>query len=146
MLHLRFHTPGRGAASSTEPGPFFRIIGAVLCRGQKNEPLATWLKHWTVMDGEFARAEWSEAVMVYFEDNAGRASAAFGPFEGFHVVDGTARSGARTVASFDDRTQLWHPAGAQDGWVSLLITPREMARLDLIPPPAGIAARETPPA
>ncbi|CAN0074882.1 unnamed protein product, partial [Phaeothamnion confervicola] len=127
MLHLRFHTPGQGAASSTEPGPFFRIIGAVLCRGPKNEPLATYLKHWTVMDGEFARAEWSDAVMVYFEDNAGRASSAFGPFESFHVVDGTARAGTRAIASFDEKTQLWHPAGTQDGWVSLLIIPREMA-------------------
>ncbi len=144
MLHLRFHTPGQGTASAIEPGPFFRIIGAVLCRGPRNEPLATWLKHWTVMDGEFARAEWSDAVLIYFEDNAGRASSAFGPFESFHVAEGVARAGHRTVATFDDKTQLWHPSGAQDGWVSLLVIPREMARLDLIPPPASGPPREAP--
>ena len=144
MLHLRFHTPGQGAASSTEPGPYFRIIGAVLCRGPKNDPIATHLKQWTVMDGEFARAEWSEAVMIYFEDNAGRASSAFGPFESFNICEGLARSGSRVVARFDDKAQLWRPDGAQDGWVCLLVTPREMARLDLIPPPARSAALPTP--
>lgn len=146
MLHLRFHTPGQGAASSTEPGAYFRIIGAMLCRGPKNEPVATYLKHWTVLDGQFARAEWSDGVMIYFEDNSGRASCAFGPFDGFHVVDGMARAGARLIASFDEKTQLWHPVGTQDGWVSLLVTPRDMARLDLIPPAIPASARETPPA
>lgn len=146
MLHLRFHSPGAGAASSIEPGPFFRIIGAVLCRGPRNEPVATHLKHWTVMDGEFARAEWSDPVMIYFEDNAGRASSAFGPFDSFHVAEGLARAGTRLVARFDEKTQLWQPAGAQDGWVCLLVAPREMARLDLMPPPAHAAPRETPPA
>jgi hypothetical protein len=143
MLNVRFHTPGQSAASS-EPGPFFRIVGAVLCRGPRNEPVATWLKHWTVRDGEFARAEWSDAVMVYFEDNAGRASSAFGPFESFYVADGTARAVARTIARFDDQTQLWHPSGAQDGWVSLLVIPREMARLDLVPPAVDGPEREAP--
>jgi hypothetical protein len=137
MLHLRFSSPGDDAATSIEPGPFFRIIGAVLCRGPKNEPLATYLKHWTVKDGEFARAEWSDAVMVYFEDNAGRASCAFGPYESFQVAEGVARAGNRVVAGFDDKTQLWHPAGTQDGWVSLLVIPREMARLDLVGPQFG---------
>jgi hypothetical protein len=137
MLQLRFSSHGNDAESSIEPGPFFRIIGAVLCRGPKNEPLATYLKQWTVRDGEFARAEWSGAVMVYFEDNAGRASSAFGPFESFHIADGLARAGNRVVASFDDKTQLWHPTGTQDGWVSLLVIPREMARLDLVGPQFG---------
>jgi hypothetical protein len=142
MLHLRFHTPGQGA-SSTEPGPFFRIIGAVLCRGPKNDPVATHMKHWTLMDGEFARAEWAEPVMIYFEDNAGRASSAFGPFESFHVSESHARAGARVVARFDDKTLLWHPPGTQDGWVSLLVAPKDMARLDLMPPPAH-APRQAP--
>jgi hypothetical protein len=142
MLHLRFHTPGQSAASSIEPGPFFRLIGAVLCRGPKNEPIATYLKHWTLLDGEFARADWKDPVMLYFEDNAGRASSAFGPFESFYIADGEARAGSRVVARFDDKTLLWYPAGAQDGWVSLLVTPREMARLDLIPPAYGRRATD----
>lgn len=133
MLHLRFHTPGHGTANSIEPGPFFRIIGSVLCRGPRNEPIATHMKQWTLMDGEFSRAEWAD-VMIYFEDNAGRASSAVGPFDIFHVAEGIARAGPRVVARFDDKTLLWHPTGTQDGWVSLLVTPREMARLDLIPP------------
>ena len=58
------------------------------------------------------------AVMIYFEDNAGRASSAFGPFDGFHVVDGMARAGNRTVASFDEKTQLWHPVG-DAGWLGV---------------------------
>ena len=145
MLHLRFHTPGRETASSIEPGSFFRIIGAVLCRGPKNEPIATYLKHWTVRDGEFARAEWADAVMIYFEDNAGRASSAFGPYKSFHVAEGVASAGNRTVARFDDTTQLWQPEGAQDGWVSMLITPRDTARLDLVPPASGEPKAEMPP-
>jgi hypothetical protein len=134
MIHLRFHTPGQSAASSTEPGAYFRIIGAMLCRGPKNEPVATFLKQWSVRDGEFARAEWSDRVMIYFEDNSGRASSAFGPFDAFHIAEGVARAGARLVARFDEKTQLWQPTGTQDGWVSMLVTPRDMARLDLIPP------------
>lgn len=116
----------------------------MLCRGPRNEPIATHMKQWTLMDGEFARAEWAD-VMIYFEDNAGRASSAVGPFESFHVADGIAHAGTRVVARFDDKTLLWHPTGTQDGWVSLLVAPREMARLDLIPPSAQ-AERETPPA
>jgi hypothetical protein len=132
MLHLRFHTPGQQSASSVEPGAFFRIIGAVLCRGSKNEPIATHLEHWTVSDGQFARAEWVDPVMVYFEDNAGRASAAFGPFDTFNVAGDLAREGSRIIARFDRKTQAWQPSGTQDGWVSLLITPRDTARLDLL--------------
>lgn len=145
MLHLRFHTPGRDTGGSIEPGPFFRLIGAVLCRGPKNEPIATYHKNWTLMDGEFMRAEWVDPVMIYFEDNAGRASSAFGPFDSFHIAEGQARAGSRVVARLDDKTLLWHPAGAQDGWASLLVTPRDMARLDLLPPPTQ-PARNTPPA
>jgi hypothetical protein len=146
MLHLRFHTPGQPGAGSIEPGPFFRLIGAVLCRGPKNEPIATYQQHWTLMDGEFTRAEWTDPVMIYFEDNAGRASSAFGPFESFHIADGNARAGARAVARFDDKTLLWVPTGAQDGWASLLVTPRDMARLDLLPPPHGRRATDRAPA
>lgn len=145
MLRLRFYTPGQDAAESLEPGPFFRLIGAVLCRGAKNEPVATYQQQWTLMDGEFARAEWTDPVMIYFEDNAGRASSAFGPFESFHITGGEARAGSRPVARLDDKTLLWHPTGAQDGWVSLLVTPKDMARLDLIPPPHGRRATDRTP-
>jgi hypothetical protein len=132
MLHLRFYTPGRSSETSIEPGPFFRIIGAMLCRGPQNEPVATYQKQWALMDGEFARAEWAEPVMLYFEDNAGRASSAFGPYENFHVVDGVATAGTRVVARLNERTLLWYPQGAHDGWASLLVTPRETSRLDLL--------------
>jgi hypothetical protein len=135
MLHLRFYTPGEGSSESIEPGPFFRLIGAMLCRGPRNEPVATYQERWELTDGEFARAEWTDPVMVYFEDNAGRASSAFGPFEDFHVAGGNAWAGSRIVARFDDRTLLWHPTGAQDGWTSLLVTPHEVSRLDLTHPP-----------
>ena len=133
MLHLRFHTPGQGASGNIEPGPFFRLIGAVLCRGPRNEPIATYQQQWTLMDGEFLRAQWSEPVMVYFEDNAGRASAALGPFESFHISQGMACAGSRPVARFDNAQLLWYPHGTQDGWASLLVTPKEVARLDLLP-------------
>jgi hypothetical protein len=142
MLRLRFYTPGQGSAESIEPGPFFRLIGAVLCRGTKNEPIATYQTSWTLMDGEFTRAEWTDPVMIYFEDNAGRATSAFGPFEAFHIAEGCARAGSRVLARFDDKTMMWYPAGAQDGWVSLLVTPKDMARLDLIPPPYGRRASD----
>jgi len=145
MLRLRFYTPGQGSAESIEPGPFFRLIGAVLCRGARNEPIATYQKHWTLMDGEFARAEWTGPVMIYFEDNAGRATSAFGPYESFHITEGSARAGSRMVARFDDKTLLWYPTGAQDGWASLLVTPRDMARLDLMPPPHGRRATDRTP-
>ena len=82
--------------------------------------------------------------MIYFEDNAGRASSAFGPFRSFHIAEGVASAGTRTVARFDDGTQLWHPEGAQDGWVSLLITPPDTARLDLVPPAIGERDPATP--
>lgn len=136
MLHLKFYTPGETRAESIEPGPFFRLIGAMLCRGPRNEPVATWQEHWELTDGEFSRAEWTDPVMVYFEDNAGRASSAFGPFESLSVSDGRALAGSRTVARFDDRTLLWHPEGAHDGWTSLLVTPRDVSRLDLTQPPS----------
>ena len=145
MLRLRFYTPGRDSCESLEPGPFFRLIGAMLCRGAKNEPVATYQLQWTLMDGEFARAEWMDPVMIYFEDNAGRASSAFGPFESFHITGGEAHAGTRPVARLDDKTLLWYPTGAQDGWVSLLVTPKDMARLDLIPPPHGRRATDRTP-
>jgi hypothetical protein len=49
------------------------------------------------------------------------------------------------VARFDDSTQLWQPEGAQDGWVSMLITPRDTARLDLVPPASGEPKPDSPP-
>jgi len=145
MLHLRFHTPGQGSAGSIEPGPYFRIIGAVLCRGPKNEPIATYQSHWTLLDGEFTRAEWTDPVMIYFEDNAGRASSAFGPFEALHLAEGCAKAGGKIIARFDEKSQLWVPEGAQDGWVSLLVIPRDMARLDLLPPTHGRRATDRKP-
>jgi hypothetical protein len=131
LLRLRFYTPGEGAAESIEPGPFFRLIGGMLCRGPGNEPVATYLERWRLTDAEFARAESLEAVVIYFENNAGLASAAFGPFDTFHVTDGVARAGARALARLDDKTLLWYPPKAHDGWASLLIAPPGKSRFDL---------------
>jgi len=135
MLRLRFYTQNADTGESIEPGPFFRLIGTMLCRGPHNEPVATYQQRWELPDGEFARAEWLDPVMIYFEDNAGRASSAFGPYESFHVEDNAARAGSRLIARFNQRTLLWHPDGAHDGWTSLLVTPREVSRLDLTQPP-----------
>ena len=131
MLRLRFYTPGGGPAESIEPGPFFRLIGGMLCRGPGNEPVATYLERWRLMDAEFARAESLDAVVIYFESNAGLASSAFGPFEGFHVSDGIAWAGSRPLAKLDDKLLLWYPPKAHDGWASLLIAPPGKSRFDL---------------
>lgn len=131
MLRLRFYSPGQAASESIEPGPFFRLIGGMLCRGRENETVATWMTRWTLMDGTFTHAEWIDPVVLYFEDSAGRASSAFGPFEQFQVHDGTAYSGVRALASLDEKTLLWHPTKATDGWASLLITPPGKSRFDL---------------
>jgi hypothetical protein len=131
LLRLRFYNPGAGGAESIEPGPFFRMIGAMLCRGSGNEPVATYLERWKLTDGEFTRAEALEPVVIYFESNAGLASAAFGPFDAFHVTDGTAWDGTRALARLDEKSLLWFPPKAQDGWASLLIAPPGISRFDL---------------
>lgn len=131
MIRLRFHSPGLGSAESVEPAPFFRLIGNMLCRGPHNDPVATHDKGWILADGEFSRVESIDAVVIYFEDNAGRASAAFGPFKDFFVVEDTAWSGPRPLARLDAQTLLWHPPRAQDGWASLLIAPPNKSRFDL---------------
>ena len=131
MLRLRFYTPGKEASESMEPGLFFRLVGSMLCRGAENEPVATFHKRWLLMDGEYARAECLDPVVIYFEDNAGRASSAFGPYESFCVFDGTAWSGTKPIAKLDEKTLLWHPPKATDGWASLLIAPPGKSRFDL---------------
>jgi hypothetical protein len=148
-LRLRFYTPGEGSAESIEPGPFFRLIGGMLCRGAGNEPVGTWLKRWRLSDAEFARAEALDPVVIYFESNAGLASSAFGPFERFHVAEGAtigdalatgpaaagalaACAGTRLLARLDERSLLWYPPRAHDGWASLLIAPAGKSRFDLI--------------
>ncbi|MGH8229819.1 MAG: hypothetical protein ACREU3_18270 [Steroidobacteraceae bacterium] len=131
MLRLRFYTPGEGAAESIEPGPFFRLIGAMLCRGPANEPIATYLERWKLSDAEFVRFESLEPVILYFENNAGLASSAYGPFEGFQVAEGMASAGPRPIARLDDRSLLWYPPNAHDGWASLLIAPPGKSRFDL---------------
>ncbi len=131
MLRLRFYSPGEGAAESIEPGAFFRLIGGMLCRGPSNEPIATYLKRWRLTDAEFSRAESLEAVVIYFESNAGLASSAFGPFDTFSLSDGIAWDGSRALARLDERTLLWYPPKAQDGWASMLIAPPGQSRFDL---------------
>lgn len=152
-MRLRFYTPGEGTADSIEPGPFFRLIGGMLCRGAGNEPVATWHKHWRLADAEFARAQALDPVVIYFESNAGLASSAFGPFEQFHVTEAVAagdtlaagangpgasasalvaRAGPRLIARLDERSLLWYPPRAHDGWASLLIAPPGTSRFDLV--------------
>jgi hypothetical protein len=131
VLRLRFHTPGTDASESLEPGQFFRLVGGMLCRGTENEPVATYHKRWLLMDGEFARADSLDPVVIYFEDNAGRASSPFGPFESFAIFEGGAWSGTRLIAKLDEKTLLWHPPKAVDGWASLLIAPPGKSRFDL---------------
>ncbi|MGH8258914.1 MAG: hypothetical protein ACREUG_04415, partial [Steroidobacteraceae bacterium] len=121
-MRLRFHTPGEQTGESIEPGPFFRLIGGMLCRGAGNEPVATWLKQWRLSDAEFARADALDAVVIYFENNAGLASSAFGPFESFHIAAGTAAvsglaacAGSRLLARLDEKSLLWYPPKAHDG-------------------------------
>jgi hypothetical protein len=135
LLRLRFHTPGESAGEAIEPGPFFRIIGGMLCRGTHNEPVATYLRRWRLAEAEFACAESLDPVVIYFENNAGLASSAYGPFEGFHISEGSAWAGARALARLDDRTLLWYPPKAQDGWTSLLIVPSGQSRFDLVSRP-----------
>lgn len=130
-MRLRFHTPGAGDAESIEPGPFFRLIGAMLCRGCGNEPLATYLEHWKLADGAFSRVEALEPVVLYFESNAGLASSAYGPFEHFRVCDGNVYSGTRALAHLDETSLLWFPPKAHDGWASILIAPPGTSRFDL---------------
>ncbi len=131
MLRLRFYTPGAGGAESIEPGPFFRLIGGMLCRGPGNEPVATFLEHWKLTDGEFACVRALEPVVLYFESNAGLASSAYGPFEDFEVSQGVARSGSRALAALAGESLLWYPPKAHDGWASILIAPVGTSRLDL---------------
>jgi len=131
MLRLRFHSPGAGTAESIEPGEFFRLIGGMLCRGGGNEPVATYLQGWRATDGQYARLTAVDPVVIYFESNAGLASSAFGPFESFHVDEGSAWDGTRLIARLNEQTQLWHPPRAHDGWASLLITPPGRSRFDL---------------
>ena len=135
MLRLRFHSPGRGSAGSIEPGDFFRLIGGILCRDAGNEAVASWLGGWRLRDtpGEdsYQRAESLDPVVIYFENNAGLASAAYGPFDGFHLSDEAMWSGSRQLARLDPHTLLWHPPGAPDGWASLLLMPPGKSRFDL---------------
>lgn len=130
-MRLRFHTPGAEGAESLEPGPFFRLIGAMLCRGSANEPVATFLERWKLTDGEFARVQALDPVVIYFENNAGLASSAFGPFDDFHVSEGIAWDGSRMLARLDEKSLLWFPPRAQDGWASVLIAPPGISRFDL---------------
>jgi hypothetical protein len=131
MMRLRFYTPDQEASEAMEPGLFFRLVGSMLCRGAENEPVATYHKRWLLMNGEYARAEALDPVVIYFEDNAGRASSAFGPYDSFQIYDGNACSGAKLIAKLDDKTLLWHPPKAADGWASLLIAPPGKSRFDL---------------
>lgn len=150
-MRLRFHTPGQESAESIEPGPFFRLIGGMLCRGAVNEPVATWLGDWHLADTRFARVEALDPVVLYFESNAGLASSAFGPFESFQVSGAAlaaeraasaaaggaaatslaACAGTRLLARLDERSLLWYPPRAQDGWASVLIAPPGRSRFDL---------------
>ncbi|HYK25610.1 MAG TPA: hypothetical protein VEV18_05085 [Steroidobacteraceae bacterium] len=151
-MRLRFYTPGQESAESIEPGPFFRLIGGMLCRGAVNEPVATWLGDWHLADTRFARVETLDPVVLYFESNAGLASSAFGPFESFQVsaaasageraasaaageaaaMSLAACAGSRLLARLDERSLLWYPPRAQDGWAAVLIAPPGRSRFDLM--------------
>lgn len=126
----------------------------MLCRGALNEPVATWLGDWHLADARFASAEALDPVVLYFESNAGLASSAFGPFDAFHVSGAaaaptgpaaggstavgapartvTAFAGSRLLASLDERSLLWYPPRAHDGWASVLIAPPGRSRFDLM--------------
>src|SRR6516225_9375157 len=119
MLRLKFYTPGHEAEGAVETGVFFRVIGGMLCRGAGNEPVATYLKVWRHGETDFARAEALEPVVIYFENNAGLASSAYGPFESFHVTEATAWAGTRPLARLDEKSLLWYPPKAHDGWACL---------------------------
>jgi len=107
MLRLRFHTPGQDAEGAVESGAFFRVIGGMLCRGADNEPVATYLRVWNL------------------------ASSAYGPFESLQLNEGAAWAGTRLLARLDEKSQLWYPPKAHDGWASLLIAPPGRSRFDL---------------
>ena len=132
MLRLRFHTPGQDAEGAVESGAFFRVIGGMLCRGADNEPVATYLRVWKLGDRDFTRAEALEPVVIYFENNAGLASSAYGPFESLQLNEGAAWTGSRLLARLDEKSQLWYPPKAHDGWASLLIAPPGRSRFDLV--------------
>ena len=141
MLRLRFYSPGEGAAESIEPGEFFRFIGSMLCRGAANDAVATWMARWLLRDAEFTRAESLDPVVIYFENNAGLASCAYGPFETLHVSDGAVWDGTRQLARLDPKTLLWHPPRAPDGWASIW-SPRRDAPASIWWAIAGGAARQ----
>lgn len=136
MLRLRFHSPGEAkgghAPESIEPGEFFRLIGGMLCQGAANDAVASWMGGWRLRDAEFKRAEWLDPVVIYFENNAGLGSAAYGPFEGFHVSEAAAWAGNRQLAVLDETTQTWHLPRAPHGWASLLVMPPGKSRFDLL--------------
>jgi len=113
----------------------------MLCRGSGNEPVATYLERWKLTDGEFACVQALEPVVIYFESNAGLASSAFGPFDHFQVSEGAARDGTRTLARLDEKSLLWFPPRAHDGWASLLIAPPGISRFDLERSSARASAR-----
>lgn len=133
MLRLRFHSPDKGSAESIEPGEYFRLIGGILCRGAANDAIATWLGNWRLHDAQFEEVSCLDPVVIYFENNAGLASAAFGPFEGFRVASAAAWAGTRQLARLDESTLLWHPPRGTDGWASLLLMPPAKSRFDLLP-------------
>lgn len=132
MFRLRFHTPGGEGTESIEPGPYFRLVGGMLCRGPGNEPIATYLERWRVTDAEFSRADALQAVVIYFESNAGLASSAYGPYQDFHVSEGCAWAGERVLARLDSQSLLWYPPRTSDGWASILIAPPGISRYDLL--------------
>jgi hypothetical protein len=136
-VRLRFHTPGEAGAESIQAGEFFRLIGSMLCRGAGNEPVATFLKCWRLSDAEFTRLEALDPVVIYFENNAGLASSAYGPFDSLQITDGAVWAGSRLIARLDDQALLWRPPKAQDGWACLLMAPPGKSRFDLTATPGG---------
>jgi hypothetical protein len=107
------------------PAPYFRVEGVTLRQGPDNEIVATYRRlHWEVNGLHLSSYECRDRARLHFEDEVGRVSEAFGPFNRLQFPNGSLYADDRRFAELVEETERW--VRCADGgrqWSAIVISP-----------------------
>lgn len=125
MLEVRLQHPVTGDAPPFEPCPAVAITGERLTVG--GAEVATHHNgQWHHGGRHFTAILLDSAAVVHFEDDGGKASPVYGPFNRVRIVDGSIRAGdgfRDVLARLDERSKHWEVYGEPGEWLRAVFRP-----------------------
>jgi hypothetical protein len=125
VIRLRFNTLQQSSHAALGPAPYFRVEGLLLRQGPDNEIVAAYRQlHWEVNGLHLSSYECRDRARVHFEDEHGRVSEPFGPFDRLHFPNGSCYADDRRFAELVEETACW--VRCADGgrqWPAMVISP-----------------------